>query len=110
MFGIGRSSFQKMVDGFLKFRLLRQTTNNSMPLSVTLFAGAYRAGIKSPVINGFELYEKETSRWSFNYQILIARKFTPSFSFQIAPGTTITTWSPASASRTTPTEHPHSSA
>ncbi|MBL7947415.1 MAG: hypothetical protein JNN19_00340, partial [Bacteroidia bacterium] len=63
MFGIGRSSFQKMVDGFLKFRLLRQTTNNSMPLSVTLFAGAYRAGIKSPVINGFELYEKETSRW-----------------------------------------------
>lgn len=85
MFGIGRSSFQKMVDGFLKFRLLRQTTNNSMPLSVTLFAGAYRAGIKSPVINGFELYEKETSRWSFNYQILIARKFSPSFSFQIAP-------------------------
>ncbi|HRS39572.1 MAG TPA: DUF5777 family beta-barrel protein, partial [Bacteroidia bacterium] len=62
MFGIGRSSFQKMVDGFLKFRLLRQTTNNSMPISMTLFAGAYRAGIKSPVINGFELYEKETSR------------------------------------------------
>ena len=88
MFGIGRSSHEKMVDGFLKYKLLRQTTDNKMPLSVTLFAGAYRAGI-SPVLSinkiDIEVYEKETSRWSFNYQILIARKFSPSFSFQIAP-------------------------
>ena len=38
MFGIGRSSLDKLVDGFLKYRLLRQKTDNSMPLSVTLLA------------------------------------------------------------------------
>ena len=39
MFGLGRSSYDKVVDGFLKYRLLRQTTDNSMPISVTLFSG-----------------------------------------------------------------------
>src|SRR6185436_2451137 len=39
MFGIGRTSVDKIVDGFLKYRLLRQTTDGKMPVSVTLFAG-----------------------------------------------------------------------
>jgi hypothetical protein len=85
MFGIGRSSYQKMVDGFLKWKLLRQRDDNSMPLTVTLFAGMYRNALKNQVINGYDLFEHETSRLSYNFQILMGRKFTPSFSFQIAP-------------------------
>lgn len=85
MFGIGRSSYQKMVDGFLKWKLLRQRDDNSMPLTVTLFAGMYRNALKNQVINGYDLFEHETSRLSYNFQILMGRKFSPSFSFQIAP-------------------------
>ncbi len=46
MVGFGRSSYQKLYDGFLKFRLLRQTENNSMPVSVTLFTSTYYTTIK----------------------------------------------------------------
>ncbi|MEO8087612.1 MAG: DUF5777 family beta-barrel protein [Bacteroidota bacterium] len=87
MFGIGRTSLEKVVDGFLKFRLLRQTTSGSMPLSVTLFAGAYRIALKdnNKASQGYDKYKPETNRWSYAYEIMIGRKFTPSFSFQVAP-------------------------
>ena len=38
--GIGRSKVGEMLDGYLKYRLLGQTTDNKMPLSVTLFTNA----------------------------------------------------------------------
>ena len=85
MFGIGRTSSEKMVDGFLKFRLLRQTTDGGMPISVTLFAGMYRTALKNQIVNGKDLYENQSSRLSYNYQILIGRKFSPSFSLQVMP-------------------------
>lgn len=85
MFGIGRTSSEKMLDGFLKYRLLRQTTDNKMPLSVTLFAGMYRTALKNQIINGKDLYEFETSRLSYCYQIMIGRKFNRNISLQIAP-------------------------
>ena len=87
MFGIGRSSLDKLVDGFLKFRLLRQKTDNSMPFSVTLLASAFYTTLKdgNAISNGFDRYEKSTSRYSYCYELMIARKFSPSFSFQVAP-------------------------
>ena len=87
MFGIGRSSLDKLVDGFLKYRLLRQKTDNSMPLSVTLLACAYYTTLKdgNAAANGFDRYEFRSSRFSYCYQLLIARKFSPNFSFQVAP-------------------------
>ena len=87
MFGIGRSSHEKMVDGFLKYKLFRQTTNGGMPVSITLFAGSYYTALKDGniVANGFDKYEHRSSRLSYCYEIMIGRKFTPGFSFQIAP-------------------------
>ena len=42
MFGVGRTSGRKIADGFLKYRLLKQTTKGGgMPVSVTLFTGVY---------------------------------------------------------------------
>ena len=84
MFGVGRSSYQKMVDGFLKWKLMRQRDDNSMPMTVTLFAGMYRNALKNQIVNGFDYFEHESSRLSYNFQILIGRKFSPSFSFQVA--------------------------
>ncbi len=87
MFGIGRSSLDKLVDCFLKYKLLRQKTDNSMPFSMTLLASAYYTTLKdgNAIANGFDRYENRSSRFSYCYELLIARKFSPSFSFQVAP-------------------------
>ena len=87
MFGVGRSSYQKMFDGFLKYRLLRQTVGGSMPVSVTLHGAMFYTQQKDPnrISNGFDKYEYPIDRLSYVSQIIIARKFTPSFSFQVAP-------------------------
>jgi hypothetical protein len=84
MFGIGRSSYEKMVDGFVKYKLLRQETN-SMPVTVTLFAGMYYTALKDVYINGVDKYEYSSSRYSYCFEAMIGRKFTPAFSFQLAP-------------------------
>lgn len=87
MFGIGRSSYEKMDDGFIKYRFLRQKTSGGMPVSVTLFASMFYTALKdgNAVSNGYDKYKPTTNRLSFAYQIMIGRKFTPSFSMQIAP-------------------------
>jgi hypothetical protein len=76
--GIGRCNDQKMVDGFAKYRLLRQTTDNRNPVSITLFAGAYHTFVRT----GDDTYAKTLDRLSYCDQILIARKFNRRFSFQ----------------------------
>src|SRR6478735_10952096 len=35
MIGIGRSSLGKLCDGFIKYRILRQTTDGHIPISIT---------------------------------------------------------------------------
>lgn len=87
MAGFGRSSYEKLYDGFLKFRLLRQTLDNKMPVSVTLFTSAYYTAQDDPnkEINGYDKYEYTSSRFSYVHQIIIGRKFTHAFSFQLAP-------------------------
>jgi len=86
MAGIGRSSYQKMVDGFLKYRLIRQTTDNRNPLSITLFSGIYETltdlSSGSPADNK---YADISNRLSYVSELLIARKFNSNFSLQIAP-------------------------
>ena len=87
MFGVGRSSHEKMFDGFLKYKLLRQTTDNSMPVSLTLFAGGYYTGLKdnNAEVNGYDKYEYTTSRLSYCFEAMVGRKITSGFSLQIAP-------------------------
>lgn len=85
MFGIGRSSYEKVVDGFLKFKLIRQTTDNKTPLSVTLFAGAYYVALKNVLVNGIHKYEFASSRYSYCYELMMGRKFSKKFSLQVAP-------------------------
>ena len=87
MFGLGRTSHQKMVDGYVKYSLLRQKKDESMPISLSLFSGIYRTSFKDPQKNnnGFDKYEHFESRLSFVHQLIIARKFGEQFSLEIAP-------------------------
>lgn len=83
MLGLGRSSFEKTYDGFIKYKLLKQTTGEkTFPVSISLFGSVARKTLKD------YLPENEPSfndRLFYTTQILIARKFNESFSFQLSP-------------------------
>jgi len=80
-FGFGRSSYQKMFDGFVKYRVLRQTTDNHMPISLTWVSGIYYNGQKDSKFNDYGA----AARISYCHQLLIARKFNERLSIQVAP-------------------------
>lgn len=81
--GIGGTTWDGIFDSFLKYRLIRQQINEGgSPLSITLFQnGSYR----SEAMYNIHAFSNFNDRMSFTTQLLIARKFTPNFSFQISP-------------------------
>jgi hypothetical protein len=85
--GIGRTSLEKTFDGFLKYKLLRQTDDDEMPVSLTLFSSAFYTNQRDPnkTVNGFDKYEFWSSRLAYVNQVIIGRKFSERFSFQLAP-------------------------
>ncbi|AHJ99052.1 DUF5777 family beta-barrel protein [Hymenobacter swuensis] len=81
--GVGRSSVEKAYDGFVQYRALRQRPG-SLPVSVTLLAGAAINTLRySPTDDGFE--HTFPRRLTYTWQALVARKFSPSLSVQLAP-------------------------
>ncbi|HEY6160697.1 MAG TPA: DUF5777 family beta-barrel protein [Bacteroidia bacterium] len=87
MAGLGRSALEKMAEGFLKFRLIRQTSDGKTPLSVTLFSSMNYTAMIDPnkAINGFDKYKYRWDRFSYANQIIIGRKFNKRLSLEIAP-------------------------
>jgi opacity protein-like surface antigen len=80
--GVGRSSLLKTYDGFLKFKLLRQTDGSpAMPVSVSLVGSIYNYTENI----AFESYLNGIHRTSYATQLLIARKFNSNLSLQLAP-------------------------
>ena len=80
--GFGRSSLDKALDGFLKYRAVRQSTGlHAMPFSVTLL-GSATVATQSYADN---LNRTLGLRTAYTYQALVARKFSPDFSFQLMP-------------------------
>ena len=80
---VGRSSYEKTFDGFVKFKLLRQQTGlGGMPMTVSWFSGVYLMSLRW----GQDETERVFSdRLSYVHQLLIARRFTPALSLQITP-------------------------
>jgi len=81
--GVGRSTFNKELDGFLKYRILRQSTGpGASPFSVVLVGGMC-----------YETYtNKDTSkevtydhRVAYFFQVVAGRKFSERFSLQLTP-------------------------
>jgi hypothetical protein len=80
--GIGRSSYLKTYDGYLKYKLLRQTDGSeSMPVSMSLLGAINYYSVDIPG----ESYLNGMYRTSYFTQLLIARKFSRNLSLQIAP-------------------------
>jgi len=80
--GLGRSTYEKTWDGYLKFRILRQSKGSrTMPLSFGIFTNI--------AVNTLKLTTDRPdyfdARLSYCTQALIARKFGERFSFQLTP-------------------------
>ncbi|MEM6630697.1 MAG: DUF5777 family beta-barrel protein [Bacteroidota bacterium] len=81
--GVGRSNVRKTYDGFLKLRLLRQSEGErSFPVTVSYVSGIMVNTLPWRDETRDNLF---SSRLSFNHQVLIARKFSESFSLQVTP-------------------------
>lgn len=81
--GVGRSSYQKTFDGFAKAKILRQSSGvKNMPLSVSGFAAMDLVSLKFQDTSRTNYF---TSRLSYVFQLLIARKFNENLSLQITP-------------------------
>lgn len=81
--GVGRNSFEKTFDGFLKYKILRQQSGDrNVPLSIVGFSSVAVKTLKSAVPGAEPSFN---SRLAYTYQAIFARKFTSSFSFQLSP-------------------------
>lgn len=78
--GVGRNSFEKTFDGFLKYKLLRQQTG--VPLSVVAFSSVAVKTLKTGDPAGEPAFSR---RLTYTYQLLLAKKFSSAFSFQLSP-------------------------
>lgn len=81
MVGVARNSYGKLYEGLVKYRVLRQTTDNSMPLSITLLSIANVTGLKT----SDNRYQNFSDRLSFVHQAIIGRKFNNWLTLQLSP-------------------------
>ena len=83
MIGIGRSTFQKQFDGFVKYKIIRQQVGeHNIPISISYVGSTIYKSLK----NATTIYEPYVSdKFSFAHQILFARKFNDYFSLQLSP-------------------------
>ncbi|MBA3827504.1 MAG: hypothetical protein H0X33_01065 [Taibaiella sp.] len=84
MIGLGRSTLEKEFDGFIKIKLLRQTDNNTMPVSLSYNVGMSVQTLPAPIEPNGGDYTFGNRLYYF-HQVLVARKFSQGFSLQLMP-------------------------
>ncbi|MBT8291849.1 MAG: hypothetical protein KJN70_01130 [Eudoraea sp.] len=77
--GFGTTKFDRLQDFNWKVALLRQTRGNEMPVSVSYY-GNFTIDARTS-----DNFVRTQDRYSFFHQVIIAKRFTPAFSLQIAP-------------------------
>lgn len=78
--GFGTTKFNRLQDFNWKVALLRQTRSNSMPVSVSYY-GNFTVDARKPEGRFYHIQE----RYSFFNQLIIAKRFSPNVSLQVAP-------------------------
>lgn len=77
----GRSKYEQLLDLGLKYSLLQQQSDNSLPFALTVLADV---GLKPYKVNS-HVYDDYSNRLSYFYQAIFSRKFSSRFSAEIAP-------------------------
>lgn len=81
--GIGRGSFEKTYDGFIKWKFLRQSKGKkNMPVTAALFASTAIQTLRWPIPDRDNFF---SSRLYYTWQMIIGRKFSDTFTFQLSP-------------------------
>lgn len=81
--GVGRSNIRKTYDGFVKLKMLRQSTGaRTMPLALAYVGGMQVNSLKWADPDRVNYF---SSRLSYSHQLLIARKFSEQLSLQLMP-------------------------
>jgi len=83
MIGIGRSTFEKQYDAFVKYKIVsQQVGEHNIPLSISYVGTSIYKSLKDLSLT-YQPYVSD--KFSFAHQILLARKFNDQFSLQITP-------------------------
>ena len=92
---IGRTKYLKQYDLEGKYAILKQTTDNSTPLSLSVYADlSYHTDRFPEQVEGFDYLHTDSStifeynnshRFAYNYQLILGRKFANWLSVQVAP-------------------------
>ncbi len=83
MFGIGRSTYEKQYDGFMKIKLVQQQDGERfIPFGISYVASSIYKSLKDPVTT-YTPYISD--RFSFAHQLLIASKLNDYISIQLSP-------------------------
>ncbi|MBK9421906.1 MAG: hypothetical protein IPN44_12770 [Flavobacteriales bacterium] len=89
MVGFGRSSYQKTLDGFVKYKLLRQCDQGcTMPFTLALVAATSVTTLKADQVPWFAAGRQDyfSHRLSYSFQAVVGRKFNESLTLQLSPG------------------------
>jgi hypothetical protein len=83
----GATTVQQLYEGSLKYRLLEQTTDDHIPVAITLFGSSTIAAVKANTDDptSATAYENFGDRLNYVAQMIIARKFNSNFSFSLTP-------------------------
>ncbi|MEO5570579.1 MAG: DUF5777 family beta-barrel protein [Bacteroidia bacterium] len=80
--GVSRCKRLENLEGLVKYRIFEQTTDNKMPLAVTVFANSAISTVEN---RENAVYPKTVDRLSYTLQLILARKFSSHFSFELLP-------------------------
>jgi hypothetical protein len=89
MVGFGRSSYQKTLDGFVKYKVLRQCDSGcEMPITLAVVASTSMTTLPTTSLPwyGADRVDYFTHRMGYSWQLIVGRKFSESFSLQLNPG------------------------
>ena len=89
MIGLGRSTYNKTIDGWIKYRLLHQSSGEkSIPISIVGFSSMEINTLQKDIVMNIlnnDMKYPFSGRLSFCHQILIASKINRNFSLQLMP-------------------------
>lgn len=81
--GAGRSSFEKTYDGFLKCKLLRQSSGaKNMPITLAFMSSI---AVKTLPFRNPDRENYVSSKLFYTHQLILGRKFSDGFSLQVSP-------------------------
>jgi hypothetical protein len=86
--GIGRSRMNHLLDGTLKWKILKQTANFSMPISLAFFSSTgYTHDLPSTIYSGIvkDFPTNEAHRFNYFNQLIIASKINNWLSLELLP-------------------------